>query len=277
MARRPQGVGISLRREHYADVVENTRRLDWIEMNPENVMAGGPYPRSVLEKVASDMPVYAHGVSLSIGGPDPLDEAYLSPLKELLDQLNPEYFSDHCSYAMSGGIVLHDLYPLPFTDEAIKHVVARCRQVQDRLNRPLILENPSYYAIMPTSYLSEGQFITAILEEADIGFHLDVNNVYVNARNHNRDPRDVLNELPLHRTRHIHLAGHKDEGHMVIDTHGAEVADPVWDLYREVIERLGAVPTIIEWEQNVPTWDRLLDEADRARAIQEEVRARKAS
>ncbi|HVY46383.1 MAG TPA: DUF692 domain-containing protein [Minicystis sp.] len=278
MVQKHHGSGISLRKEHYESVLESTRRLDWIEMNPENFMSNGPWARRVIEQCAERMPVYAHGVCLSIGGPDPFRDDYMRELKELLDVLNPAYFSDHCCYASGGGIEFHDLLPMPFNEDAAKHIARRAREVQDRLERPLVLENISYYAEMPTSTMTEGQFISMALEEFDGGLLLDVNNIFVNAVNTGRPAREILRELPLHRARHIHLAGHKRvQPDLAIDDHGAAVIPEVWALYREAIELCGPIPTLIEWENNVPSWDRLLDEADTARRITEEVvAARKA-
>ena len=279
MVAKAKGAGISLRREHYEDIQTSTRRLDWIEGNPENFMAAGPYPRSIVEKCAEKLPVFAHGVCLSIGGPDPFSDDYFRHLKSLLDTVDPEYFSDHCCYASAGGYEFHDLLPMPFTEDAIRYTGRRAREVQDRLERPLVLENISFYADMPTSALTEGQFITGVLEEFDGGLLLDVNNIIVNSVNFCRPPLEILRELPLHRTKHIHLAGHKliDDGTLAIDDHGSAVPANVWQLYREVIEMLGPVPTMIEWETNVPTWDQLLDEADKARKIQDDYIARKAA
>jgi uncharacterized protein (UPF0276 family) len=273
-----KGAGISLRREHYEDIQKNTRRLDWIEGNPENFMEAGPYPRRIIEKCAESMPVFGHGVCLSIGGPDPFSDDYFRHLKTLLDTLNPEYFSDHCCYASGGGYEFHDLLPMPFNEDAIIYTGRRAREAQDRLERPLVLENISYYAEMPTSSLTEGQFITGVLDQFDGGLLLDVNNIVVNSVNTGRPASELLRELPLHRTKHIHLAGHKKiEPTLAIDDHGSAVPDDVWELYREAIDLLGPVPTMIEWETNVPTWDALLDEADKARKIQDEYIARKAA
>jgi len=277
MVAKAKGAGISLRREHYEDVQKNTRRLDWIEGNPENFMEVGPYARGIVERLAADMPVFGHGVCLSIGGPDPFSADYLRHLKELLDALDPEYFSDHCCYASGGGYEFHDLLPMPFHEEAIRHIGRRAKEVQERLERPLVLENISYYAEMPTTSLTEGQFITGVLEEFDGGLLLDVNNLVVNSVNFGRPASELLRELPLHRTKHIHLAGHKKvEPTLAIDDHGSAVPPDVWALYREAIDIVGPVPTMIEWETNVPTWDALLDEADKARKIQEEYVAKKA-
>lgn len=266
------GVGIGLRPCHYDAIVACERPLDWLEIIPENyVDRGGRHP-AVLARVAERWPVIAHGVSTSIAGPDPFDREYLAGLRRLLDRLDPPFYSDHLCYAAAGGRTTFDLLPVPRCEEAVLHVAARARELADRLERPLVLENITYYATMPGSTMGEGEFITAVLEAAECGLLLDLNNVYVNARNHGRDPLADLDELPLARTRQIHLAGFTpDLDGILLDSHGSAVADGVWELYRAVIERLGPVPTLIEWDTDIPVLDRVLDEADRARAIVREV------
>jgi uncharacterized protein len=266
------GVGIGLRRELYDALWKTNRRLDWLELIPENFIVHGGWRRQVLEKAAERWPLIAHGVALNVGGPDPLDAAYLRSLKTLLDWLDPPFFSDHLCYQHIGGVYFHDLLPLPFTEEAVRWVAGRAREVSDRLERPLVLENITYYAEMPGGTLTEGEFVSAVLEEADAGLLLDVNNAYLNGRNHGRDPWQVLRALPLERTTQIHLAGHVQdrECDVLLDDHGSAVTDEVWALYTKVTQRIGAVPTLIEWDNNIPPLDRVLEEADRARAIQKE-------
>lgn len=271
MSRRHAGVGISLRQPHYDAILASDRRVDWLEIQPENFMGTGGRPARALEQCLERWTVVPHGVALSIGGPDPLAEEYLAPLEKLLARVDPPYFSEHICYSSAHGVQFHDLLPLPFTDEAVHHVAKRARQVVDRLERPIVLENISFYAVMPGSTMTQGQFITSLLDEIDGGLLLDVNNVYVNATNHGRDVHEVLDELPLERTRQIHLAGHRKEGDLLIDDHGSAVIDEVWALYRHVLERIGPVPTLIEWENSLPPLDAVLDEADVARAIYDEV------
>jgi len=277
MRAKAKGSGISLRKEHYDDILNNKRQLDWIEFNPENFMGTGVWARSVLEKLQGRFPMFAHGVCLSIGGPDPFRKDYMDSLKELLDFLDPEYYSEHISYASAGGIEFHDLMPMPHNEESAKWIAKRAKQVEDWLERPLVLENISYYANMPTSTMSEGEWITAILEEYDGGMLLDVNNCFVNSNNFARTPSEILLDLPLHRVKHIHMAGHRRVDELLIDDHGSHACPEVWQLYRQAIEICGPVPTMFEWESNTPTWDRLLDEADTARRYQEEVTARRAA
>lgn len=265
------GVGVSLRREHYDAALASSRRLDWIEIQPENFMGFGGLPRAVLERVACKWPIVPHGVGLSLGGPDPLSHAYLLALRAMIGDLDCAYFSEHASFSSARGVSFHGLYPLPFTEEAALHLGRRAASCADELGTPLLLENITYYGMMPGSALSEGAFLTEVLEISSAGLLLDLNNVYVNAKNFGVDVDVALGALPLERTRQIHLAGHTRDGGRLIDDHGGRVPEVVWDLYRKVVRRLGPVPTIIEWENRLESFDALLDEADKARAIQHEL------
>ncbi|ATB41212.1 hypothetical protein CYFUS_006677 [Cystobacter fuscus] len=263
----PLGVGIGLRREFYARLPETPRALDWVEIVPENFLTLGGRPQRALDACRERWPVLPHGVALNVGGPEPLDEAYLAGLQALVERLDAPFFSDHLCYARLGGAYLYDLLPLPFSPEAVEHVAPRVREVQARVGRPFLLENPSYYARMPGGTLAEADFLRHVAEEADCGLLLDVNNVYVNACNHGYEPRAFVDALPLERVGQIHLAGHERRPDVLIDTHGAPVCDEVWSLYRYVLERTGPVPTLIEWDQDIPSLEAVLDEADRARAL----------
>ncbi|HEX9621134.1 MAG TPA: DUF692 domain-containing protein [Polyangiaceae bacterium] len=265
------GVGIGLRRELADQLFATERSVDWLEIIPENFLTQGGWRRATLERALERWPVVSHGVCLSVGGPEPLDTDYLEKLRRLLDRLGTPFFSDHACYERAHGLFFNDLLPLPFTQEAALWAARRAREVAERVERPLVLENITYYAEMPTSVLSEGEFLRLLLEESGCGLLLDVNNVYVNAVNHGRAPRDVLFELPLDRVRQIHLAGHEREDDILLDNHGSAVCDEVWALYREVLERVGPKPTLIEWDTNIPPLDRVLDEADRARDILHDV------
>lgn len=267
IANQPRGVGIGLRREHFAAIERTDRTVDWLEIIPENYVGHGGAPRRHLARCSERWPVIAHGVSMSLGGPDPLPGDYVDGLRRLLDELQAPFYTDHLCYATIGGVNFYDLLPLPFTEEAVRHTAARIRELQDRLERPVAVENISYYAVMPGPSMSEGQFVTAVVEEADCGLLLDVNNVYVNARNHGEDPLANLEALPLHRTRQVHIAGHVEEGGRLIDTHGRALVDPVWELYAQALSRVGPVPTLLEWDTDIPELDVVLDEADRARAL----------
>ena len=262
-----RSIGIGLRREHFAAITSCELALDLLEIVPENFVDHGGHPRAVLRACAERWPIAVHGVSLSLGGPDPIDHGYLRRLKALLDELGVPLYTDHLCYASIGGVAFHDLLPLPFSDEAVMHTAARIREVADALERPVAVENISYYATMPGSALAEGEFVRAVVEEADCGLLLDVNNAFVNGMNHARDPADVLFELPLERTVHIHLAGHCPEDGRLVDDHGAPVDDAVWALYRMVLARIGPRPTVVEWDTRIPPLARVVAEADRARAL----------
>ena len=263
----PPGVGIGLRRPHHKSILGIERELDWLEFIPENFVGRGGRGPATLRAAAERWPVIGHGVSVSLGGPDPLDAEYLAALKQLLDDIGAPYYSDHICYASVGGTKLHDLLPLPFSQAAVEHVAPRVRELADRLERPILVENITCYAVMPGSDMSEGEFVRAIVEEADCGLLLDISNVYVNATNQGDDPLERLLALPLERAGQIHLAGYTDEGDRLVDTHAAPVVDAVWDLYEAALRRIGRpVSTLVEWDQRVPALDRVLDEADRARA-----------
>ncbi len=266
-----RGVGIGLRRPHYNDILKTTRQLDWLEIIPENFIGYGGRQLDILRRCGESWPIVSHGVSMSIGGPDPIDPQFLDQLRDLLNTIDPPYFTDHMCFSAIGGVNFYDLLPLPRNEEAVAHAATRALGVQNHIERPLALENISYYASMPGSEMSEGTFLTRILEEADIGLMLDVNNVYVNAVNHREDALQALCELPLARTVQIHLAGHIRDGDIVLDNHGAPVIDEVWELYREALRRVGPVPTLIEWDTDIPPLDVVLDQADRAREIMRDV------
>jgi uncharacterized protein (UPF0276 family) len=266
---RLEGVGIGLRRAFHEALFETTRRVDWIEIVAENFMGLGRRPARVLERCLERWPVVSHGVALSVGGPDAMDP-YLHALRPLLDRLGAPFFSDHLCYASVGGQQSFDLLPLPFHEEAIEHVARRAREVQERMGRPLLLENITYYAVMPGGDLPEPDFVRAVVERADVSLLLDLNNLFLNAKNHGGDPFDALDRLPIARVRQVHLAGFTPEDDLLLDTHSRPVCEPVWALYREVVRRIGPVPTLIEWDQSIPSLDAVLDEADRARSIQQQ-------
>ncbi len=259
------GVGIGLRRELYESVLRTSRRIDWLEIVSENFMGMEGRPREVLALCAERWPIIPHGVAASVGGPQ--RERYCAELGELVARLDAPFFSDHLCYSSIGGHEFLDLLPLPFTDEAVEAAAAGARELAARVGRPLLLENITYYATMPGSEMDEQEFITRVLDRADAGLLLDVNNLYLNGKNHGVDPLTTLGRLPLQRVRQIHLAGHTVDGDVYLDTHSRAIAAPVWDLFEEVIRRVGPVPTLIEWDQQIPSLDAVLDEADRARDI----------
>jgi len=266
----PLGAGIGLRREFFDALLQTERRVDWLEIIPENFMTFGGRPRAVLDRCRERWPLISHGVGLDIGGPSPLNDEYLEKLSALVRRIDAPFFSDHLCFTRVGGVYTHDLLPLPFSEEAVEHVVPRVREVTARIDRPFLLENPSYYKRMGGE-LEEAAFIRHVLEEADCGMLLDVNNVWVNAQNHGYDPRAFIDALPLERVVQIHLAGHEVQPQVLIDTHGAPVCEDVWALYRYTLSKSGPVSTLIEWDQAIPSLDTVLDQADRARALLAEV------
>ena len=241
--------------------------IDFMEAAPENwIGVGGRYGRQFRE-LAERYPIILHGLSLDIGGPDPIDADLVRSVRGLMAELGSPVYSEHLSYCAAGGH-LYDLLPIPFTEEAVRHVVARVRQVQDILGDTIALENSSYYA-QPHADMSEAQFIRAVLTERGCDLLLDVNNIYVNAINHRYDPIEFLDALPLERTRYIHVAGHYDEAEdLKVDTHGADVIDPVWELLAQAYRRLGPVPTLLERDFNLPPLAELLEEVGQVRRCQ---------
>ena len=275
MAPRAEGIGIGLRPRHYHEVLTQRPAVSWFEVISENFMgrgaAPGGRPLEILAQVREHYPVVLHGVSLSIGSTDPLRVDYLRSLKWLIERIQPDWVSDHLCWTGVDGENLHDLLPLPFTELAAHHVADRVAKVQDVLGRRVLLEDVSSYISFQHSEMTEWEFLGQVAQRADCGILLDVNNVYVSATNHRFDPREYLDEIPIHRVGQIHLAGHEDGGSLLIDTHDRNVAPPVWDLYRYAIERLGPVPTLIEWDDKLPPFSELLEETRRARLIQEQV------
>jgi uncharacterized protein (UPF0276 family) len=268
------GYGIGLRPPHHAAILDGLARagspldsLDWFEIISENFFAPGGNPRRVLRAVRERFPVVMHGVALSLGSTDPLDSDYLERLAALAAEIEPALVSDHLCWGGVGGHVAHDLLPLPFTEEALAHVAERVQRVQDRLRRRILIENVSSYVSFPQSRLEEWQFLSALAERADCGLLLDVNNVFVSAHNHGFDPRVFIAGVPSARVAQIHLAGHSTRGALLLDTHDHPVRDEVWELYRFALETHGPIPTLIEWDDRLPPFERVVAEAERARSI----------
>ena len=270
-----RGFGLGLRPRHYAAILKSAPRVDWFEALSENYMIPGGRPLHYLMRIHERYPLVLHGVSLSIGSTDPLNRAYLQGLKSLIERVQPEWISDHLCWTGVAGRNLHDLMPLPYTEEALRHVARRVREVQDVLGRRILLENVSSYVTYRDSVMSESNFLAALAAEADCDILLDVNNIYVSAFNHGFDPVEFLDGVPAARVRQIHLAGHANCGDLIIDTHDAPVIDPVWALYREALRRFGNVPTMIERDARIPPLGTLLRELDRARAVAAETLLRK--
>ncbi len=262
------GHGIGLRSKHYPRALEEKLPVDWVEAISENHLAAGGRPNAVLEKVRRDLPVVLHGVSLSIGSVDPLDERLLRGLRSLVRRIEPAYVSDHLCWGRHAGRYTHDLLPLPYTEEALALVIERTRRVQDFLQRQILLENVSSYVAYKDSTMTEWEFVSRVAEGADCGILLDVNNIYVSARNHGFDPVDYLDGVPPGRVGQFHLAGHSDKGKYLLDTHDAEVPDPVWDLYRAAIRRFGRVPALVEWDDHIPPLEEVIAQSARARSLE---------
>ena len=265
------GHGIGLRPPHYPRVLDGTARVDWFEVISENFMIPGGRPLDVLEKARRLAPVVLHGVSMNLGGTDPLSESHLCELERLIRRFDPAWVSEHLCWGAFGRHYAHDLLPLPYTEEALAQVVERIRQVQDRLGRRILVENVSSYVTFTHSTMPEWTFVGAIAEAADCGILLDVNNIYVSAMNHGFAPSDYLAGLPPERIGQMHLAGHSDAGTHLVDTHDHPVPSPVWSLYREAVRRFGPVSTLVEWDDRIPAFEEVVAEADRARTAEAEV------
>ena len=261
------GFGLGLRSEHYLDLIEHEHNVDWLEILSENYMIAGGKPLYYLDKIAERYPLVMHGVSLSIGSADPLNQNYLQDLKKLMQRVNPKWISDHLCWTGTQGINLHDLMPLPYTEEALNHLVARITQVQDFLGQRILLENVSSYLTYQHSTISEWEFLRAVSQQSDCLILLDINNIHVSAHNHSFDPLTYLAAMPADRIQQIHLAGHLNKGDYSIDTHDHEIIDSVWNLYAESVKRFGHISTMIERDDDIPPLKTLLTELQKARDI----------
>ena len=257
--------GLGLRAQHYQSIVQLTPSVDWFELITEDFLACGGDDWFWLEKIRANYPLSLHGVSLSIGSVDPINRDYLKQLKQLRDRLEPVWISDHFCWTGVGGINSHDLLPMPHTEEAVKHIVARIIQVQDYLGEPLVLENVSSYVDFSHSEMTEWEFIQAIVMQADCYILLDINNVFVNAFNHGFSANDYLSGIPGERVKQFHIAGHKHCQNHIIDTHDTDITDDVWQLYEQALRMYGPVPLIIERDGEVPPLPVLLDELEEAK------------
>jgi len=271
------GFGLGLRPAHYAAFLEAPRRVDWLEVISENYLVPGGKPLRMLEAMRARYPIVLHGVSMSIGAARGLDARYLRALAALAARVQPLWISDHLCWTGVHGRQLHDLLPLPYSEEALRIVARNLRQAQDALGRRLVLENVSSYAEYRASTMTEWEFLAALAEEADCLLLLDVNNVYVSSVNHGYDAARFIDAMPVGRVQQIHLAGHTDHGTHIVDTHDQPIADPVWTLYRRACERFGAVATLIERDDRIPPLETLIEELDRARAVAARVAQRLAA
>ncbi|MDP1026837.1 DUF692 domain-containing protein [Sphingomonas sp. KR1UV-12] len=261
------GFGLGLRRPHYAEFLEHRVAVDFLEVISENFMVDGGQPRRILRDVRARYPVALHGVSMSIGSADGLDAAYLARLRALVDEIEPLFVSDHLSWSRIEGFNSHDLLPLPYTDEALALVAANVHRAQDALGRAMLVENPSSYIDFAPAGMTEWEFLDALCARTGCGLLLDVNNVFVSARNHGFDPVAYLDGVPHARVRQIHLAGHSCGAELLVDTHDRPVPASVWDLYAHIVPRLGPVATMIERDDDIPPLAELLGELGTARLI----------
>lgn len=265
----PACAGVGLRAPHYAQFLERPPAIAWLEVHSENFFADGGQPHAILEQVRSRYPLSLHGVGLSLGSTDDLSGWHLDKLKGLIDRYQPGLVSEHLCWCSVGQRYLNDLLPLPYTEEALTHVCRRIDKVQDYLGRQLLIENLSSYLQFTHSTIPEWEFLAETARRSGCGILLDVNNVYVNARNHGFNAKAYLDAIPGDAVHEIHLAGYEDEGDCLIDTHGRPVAAAVWDLYAYAVRRFGKMPTLIEWDTDIPPLTVLLDEAAKAQAIME--------
>lgn len=267
------GYGLGLRSAYYQQILEQSPDVDWFEVVSENFMVQGGKALYYLDAIAERYPLVMHGVSLSIGGPHALDPDYLQQLKKLADRVQPAWISDHLCWSRGNAHQLHDLLPLPYTDESLEYIAGRVAQVQDVLQRPLVLENVSSYVRAASDDFSEWEFLAALSHASGCELLLDVNNVYVSSRNHGFDAWTFIQSLPADKVRQLHLAGHSDYGDYVIDTHDHPVSDPVWALYQRTLEHFGPVATLLERDDHFPPFEELLAELQMARELGEKVLA----
>jgi uncharacterized protein (UPF0276 family) len=268
----PAAAGIGFKPQHFADIIAGEQPIGFVEIHAENYMGAGGPPHAQLAALRERYALSVHGVGLSIGGAGPLDPTHLARLKILCDRYQPESFSEHLAWSSHGEVYYNDLLPLPYTEETLARVVEHVDRVQTALRREMLLENPSTYVAFAESTIPETEFLTEISRRSGCTLLLDVNNVFVSARNHGTDPESYLDAFPLARVKEIHLGGHDEQADdtgapLLIDAHGAPVADPVWALYRSVIARTGPLPTLIEWDNDVPAWPVLANEARAAGRI----------
>ncbi len=258
------GIGIGLRIPHYQHILNRKPHIDWFEIISENFMVDGGRPLEILDRILDQYKVVQHGVSLYFGSVDPLDREQLKRLKRLVQRTKTPFLSDHLCWGSVDGTYSHDLLPMPYTSEAARHTAERIRAVQDYLEIPVCVENVSSYAEFNISTMTEWEFLSEVVELADCGILLDVNNVFVSSHNHNLDPYEYLNQIPHHRVAQIHIAGHSVHKEVILDTHDHHVADPVWQLYGRAIELIGSTNTLLEWDANLPSFSKVHREALKA-------------
>ena len=258
------GIGIGLRIPHYDHILSRKPSVDWFEIISENFMVDAGRPLKMLDQILEQYRVVQHGVALYLGSTDPLDKRHLKKLKTLVKRTNTPWLSDHLCWGSVDGRYTHDLLPLPYTFEAARHVAQRIREVRDYLEIPILVENVSSYAEFHASAMSEWEFLTEVVESADAGILLDVNNIYVSSKNHNFDPYEYLNHIPHERVGQMHIAGHSKFEKYILDTHDHPVLDPVWKMYAHAIKLAGPTATLLEWDDRIPSFDEVHGEALKA-------------
>ena len=261
------GFGLGLRTEHYTHVLEHKPDVDWFEIISENYMVPGGKPLHYLDQIRQDYPIVMHGVSMSIGSTDSLNRDYLKNLKQLIERVQPQWISDHLCWTGVNQTNSHDLLPLPYNEETIRHVVERIKQVQDYLGQRILMENLSSYVTYKNSEMTEWEFVNEIVQRADCHILLDINNIFVSAHNHHFDPLDYVDAMDSERVMQFHLAGHSYHDDMIIDTHDHDVCDPVWSLYEVALKKFGAVSTMIERDDHIPSFPELRSELAMAENI----------
>ena len=269
----PVRAGIGLRAPHHHEILAAAPAVGWLEAHSENYFADGGPAIAALERARERYPVSLHGVGMSLGSTDLLDVEHLRKLKALIARVEPGLVSEHLSWSSVNGRFLNDLLPLPYTEEALRHVCARVCEVQEHLNRQILVENISSYYLFAHSTIPEWEFVAAVAQRTGCGLLLDVNNIFVSATNHQFDPSQYLQAIPVQAVGEIHLAGHESNGELLVDTHSRPVCDAVWALYRHAIRRIGEVPTLIEWDNDLPELSVLVAEAHKADVIWREARA----
>ena len=259
------GLGVGLRSAHFRHILKHQPPVDWFEIISENFIDSEGWPRHVLLQIAERYPIVMHGVSLSIGSTDPLDMDYLRKVKRLGLEIGAKWISDHLCWTGVLGRNTHDLLPVPLTDASLRHIADRVRIVQDVLERPIVLENPSSYLTFRESTLSEPEFLNGLTEETNCALLLDINNVYVSCFNHDMDPYAYIDSIPADKVAQFHLAGHTNHGKYLLDTHDGPVMDPVWKLFRSARSLTGSLSTLLEWDANIPSFPEVHQEVLRAR------------
>ena len=266
-----QGCGIGLRLDHFNEIDEQKPDIPWFEILSDNYLIEGTPQRDYLYKIREDYPITFHGVGMSIGSTEALNTDFMNSLKKLNNELQPQWLSDHLCWTSAHGVVSHDLIPLPYTSAVVEHIVDRINQIQDFLGQQMVIENVSSYLQFKDTEMSEWEFINEVVKRSDCRLLLDVNNIYVSSQNHGFNAEDYLYAMPADRIAEIHLAGYEDKGTHLLDTHSRAVTDPVWDLYTKAVEHFGDVPVLIEWDNDIPPLQRVMQEAAKAESIRNEV------